>query len=164
MAKHVNTQIDIDAPAHIVWEILADFDRIAEWNDFIRHIEGGPKVGNKLVVEVWVGDRKPMTFKPTLLAYEPERELRWLGRFLLPRLADGEHRFVIEKIADDRVRFVHSETFRGLLIPLMFGGMKDDLHASFDHFNAALKQRAEARWVSQQAGVAEGVGHPGHGG
>lgn len=148
MARHVHTEIDIDAPAHIVWEILADFDRVAEWNDFIRHIEGGSEGGERLVVEIWLADRKPMTFKPTLLAYEPERELRWRGRLLLPRIADGEHRFAIEKLSDDRVRFTHSETFRGLLIPLIFGGMKDDLHASFQHFNESLKARAEARWAS----------------
>ena len=37
-----------------------------------------------------------MTFKPTVLAVHPERELRWLGRFILPGLFDGEHSFRIE--------------------------------------------------------------------
>jgi len=43
-----------------------------------------------------------MTFRPTILKAEPERELRWLGRLLLPGLFDGEHVFEIEQIMVDR--------------------------------------------------------------
>ncbi len=38
-----------------------------------------------------------MTMRPTVLVAEPGRELRWLGRLLVPGLFDGEHRFTIEE-------------------------------------------------------------------
>ena len=76
---------------------------------------------------------------------DPGRELRRLGRFLVPGLVDGEHAFIIEPLADNRVRFVHRETFRGLLVPLVFKSMAPDLEASFQAMNNALKERAEAR-------------------
>ncbi len=144
MAKHVRTEIEINAPANVVWSILSDFDAVAEWNDFIRHLEGDSTVGSKLVVEIWLADRKPMTFKPRLLAYEANSELRWKGRLLMPGVFDGEHSFVIEPIDDNRVRFVHSETFSGVLVPVMFNGMKKDVVSSFESFNRSLKARAEA--------------------
>jgi hypothetical protein len=54
---------------------------------------------------------KPMTFKPTVLAADPARELRWLGRVLMPRLFDGEHGFRLEPTVGG-CRLHHGETFR----------------------------------------------------
>jgi hypothetical protein len=36
-----------------------------------------------------------MTFRPTVLNAETNRELRWLGHLLAPGLFDGEHSFTI---------------------------------------------------------------------
>ena len=44
-------------------------------------------------------------FKTTVLVAEPYRELRWMGRLIIPGLFDGEHVLTIETIEDDRVRF-----------------------------------------------------------
>ena len=41
----VRTEIEIEAPANIVWQILTDFERYDEWNPFIRLIDGRLKVG-----------------------------------------------------------------------------------------------------------------------
>jgi hypothetical protein len=144
MAKYIETEIEINASAEIVWQVLSDFDGIAEWNDFIRHIEGERTKGSKLTVELWLGDRKPMTVTPRLLAYEPNREFRWKGKLLLPGIFDGEHSFIIEEIAEGKVRFVHAERFSGILVPLILGSIKKDLLASFQKMNEALKLRAEA--------------------
>ena len=72
---------------------------------------------------------------------EPDRELRWLGRVLLPGIFDGEHAFVIEPQANG-CRLRHEETFSGLLVPA-FGAMLDDTARSFADLNAALKRRVE---------------------
>lgn len=45
-----------------------------------------------------------MTFRPTVLVAEPDRELRWRGRLLVPGLLDGEHAFVVEPRGDGGVR------------------------------------------------------------
>ena len=79
-----------------------------------------------------------MTFRPTVRVAEPDRELRWLGRVLLPGIFDGEHAFIIEPQASG-CRLRHEETFSGLLVPA-FGAMLDDTARSFAELNA----RAEA--------------------
>jgi uncharacterized protein YndB with AHSA1/START domain len=38
--KQLHTQIEIDAPAKRVWELLTDFASYPQWNPFIRHISG----------------------------------------------------------------------------------------------------------------------------
>lgn len=144
MAKHIETEIEINASAEVVWKVLSDFDGIAEWNDFIRHIEGERTAGSKLTVELWLGKRKPMTITPRLLAFEPNREFRWKGKLLLPGIFDGEHSFTIEEIEHGKVRFVHAERFSGVLVPFILGSIKNDVLASFQKMNEALKLRAEA--------------------
>jgi hypothetical protein len=84
-----------------------------------------------------------MTFRPTVLVAEPSRELRRLGRVLLPGIFDGEHAFVIEPRSGG-CQLRHEETFRGLLVPA-FGAMLGDTAPSFAKLNVALKQRVEAR-------------------
>jgi hypothetical protein len=141
MTRRIATAVDIDAPASLVWRTLIDFAAYPEWNPFIRRINGKLEVGARLEVTIQPPDRKPMTFRPVVQRVEPERELRWLGRVLVPGLFDGEHAFVIEE-RPGGCRLRHEEAFRGLLVPL-FGGMLADTERGFATLNAALKRRAE---------------------
>ena len=84
-----------------------------------------------------------MTFRPTVLKAEPNRELRWIGRLLIPGLFDGEHIFNIEPLGTNRVRFVQREIFTGLLVPLFAKGLDTDTQRGFEEMNQALKVRAE---------------------
>jgi hypothetical protein len=143
MMKRIATTIDIDASAGTVWRILTDFAAYPDWNPFIRRLSGELVVGARLQVTIQPPGRRPMSFRPVVQRVEPERELRWLGRFLLPGLFDGEHGFVIEQRADG-CRLHHEETFNGLLVPL-FGGMLADTERGFAAFNVALQRRAEGR-------------------
>ncbi len=59
-----------------------------------------------------------MTFKPKVLAAARNRELRWLGRLIMPGLFDGEHSFRIEDRGRS-CRFHQTETFSGILVPFL---------------------------------------------
>jgi hypothetical protein len=83
-----------------------------------------------------------MTFKPTVLAAEPDHELRWLGRFLIPGLFDGEHALHIEPLGESSTRFVHQERFTGLLVGA-FKSTLDKTEIGFERMNSALEERAE---------------------
>jgi hypothetical protein len=84
-----------------------------------------------------------MTFRPVVLVAVPERELRWLGRLLLPGLFDGEHEFQLEQ-REAACRFHHSERFSGVLLPLFGDGLLQATREGFVVMNAALKKHAEA--------------------
>jgi hypothetical protein len=87
---------------------------------------------------------RAMTFKPTVLAVEPGRELRWLGRLLAPGIFDGEHVFHIEPLGQARSRFTQAERFSGILVGL-FRSTLDKTELGFEQMNAAVKTRAERR-------------------
>jgi hypothetical protein len=141
--RRLRAEVEIDAPPARVWEVLSHFDAFPEWNPFIRQISGSPREGEKLEVRIEPPGGRGMTFKPTVLNAEPSRELRWLGHLLLPRLFDGEHTLRIKPLDGGvRSRFIQSEEFRGILVPL-FGGGLDKTEEGFRQMNTALKERAE---------------------
>ena len=141
--RRIETAIDIAAPPIAVWNVLVDFAAYPDWNPFIRRLQGEARVGARLEVTVQPPGGRTMTFKPRVMAAEPARELRWLGRVLLPGLFDGEHGFRLEAVAGG-CRLHHGEIFRGLLVPL-FGRMLDATEQGFRALNQALKERVERR-------------------
>jgi hypothetical protein len=141
--RQLRSEIEIAAPPDRVWEVLSDFDAYPEWNPFIRRISGSARKGEKLEVRIEPPDGRGMTFRPTVLAAAPNRELRWLGRLLFPGLFDGEHTLRVEpRDGEEGSRFIQSEEFRGFLVPV-FGRMLGKTEEGFREMNAALKERAE---------------------
>ena len=103
--KELRTEIEIQASDERVWGLLTDFARFPLWNPFIRWVKGDAKVGARLEVRIQPSGARGMRFKPTVLKFKPKRELRWLGRLLMPGLSDGEHIFSIVPLGPQRVRF-----------------------------------------------------------
>ena len=143
MSSTIERSIEIDASPTTVWSVLTDTDAYPDWNPFMTKLAGDFTVGATLEVRIEPPKAKPMTFKPTVLAVEPERELRWLGKFVLPGLVDGDHILRIEPLAEGRSRFIQTEGFSGLLVrPLR--SMLGKTELGFEQMNAALKARAES--------------------
>jgi hypothetical protein len=139
--RRIFAPVDIAAPPAAAWAVITDFKSYPEWNPFIRRIAGDLRVGAKLQVTVKPQGQKEMSFKPTLIAVEPGRELRWLGRVLIPGIFDGEHSFTIEPAAGG-CRVLHEERFGGFMVPL-YRNMLDLTERSFFAANEALKKRVE---------------------
>ena len=143
--RTISTTIDIDAAPDLVWSVLTDFPAHAEWNPFFASISGTPAVGEQLRVVARKDDgSEGMVFRATVLDADPGVRLRWKGRLVLPGLFDGTHDFRLEPLADGRTRLHHGEEFRGLLVPLL-GGVVRDAEAGFGEFNRALAERVAAK-------------------
>jgi hypothetical protein len=140
----ISHEIEIDASPEAVWDVLADTASYPDWNPFVRKVEGELREGAKLEVRIAPPGGREMTFKPVVLAAQPARELRWVGRLLLPRFFDGEHSFRLEPLEGGRTRFVQSERFSGLLVPLLRSSLAKT-GAGFSEMNQALKKRVESR-------------------
>ncbi len=141
--KELSTEIEISAPAGKGWAILTTLSQFAEWNPLIREAEGEVREGAQLRIRIEPPGGKGMTFKPTVTRVLPEREFRWLGRFLLPALFEGEHIFELTPLSESRIRFVHREQFSGLLPPFLWGSLESSTRQGFEEMNAALKKEAE---------------------
>lgn len=141
----IATSVEIDAPPSRVWDVLVDLAAYPEWNPFIVEASGTLAVGETLSLRMALPGREPTAVEPRLLVVDPERELRWKGRVLIPGLFDGEHAFVLTPIDDGRTRFDQSERFGGILLPIARSMIYDATVESFHALDAALAQRAEER-------------------
>jgi hypothetical protein len=145
MAKEIKTTIEIDASVSTIWAVLTDFGRYSEWNPFIRSIRGQAKQGERLEIFIQPPGGNGMTFRPVILALQPEHELRWIGRIMVPGIFDGEHQFQLEPMGERRTRLIHGEVFSGLLVPLLWQNLDTQTRQGFEEMNNALKNRVESR-------------------
>ena len=139
----IETQIDIDASVEEVWSVFSDFARWPEWNSFVRKIEGTVAEGERIVVKLYPPGSRPATFKPRVVALQPNDRFHWLGRLLIPGLFDGEHQFRVESLGEGRTRFIQREEFRGLLTGLMMRLVREATTQGFEDSNRELKERVE---------------------
>jgi hypothetical protein len=140
--KEVYSEIQIKASASVVWGILTDFEKFGEWNPFITEISGTLKEGSELRVFMEPPNSKGMEFKPTLKKVETEKKIQWLGKVWIPKLFDGEHRWIINQIDDNNVLFIQKERFTGIFVPF-FSKLLKNTKSGFEMMNQNLKQRAE---------------------
>jgi hypothetical protein len=142
MKKQLNTEIIISSTPEIVWEILTGFDKYPDWNPFIRYLKGNKDVGEQLIVRLQPPDSKEVEFKPVILKYKKNEELRWKGKLGINGIFDGEHYFMLVDLDNGQTRFIHGEKFGGILVPFMektFIKTKK----GFEMMNQALKEQCE---------------------
>jgi hypothetical protein len=141
--KQLDNELEINASAERVWQLLTDFASFPQWNPFIQHVSGQLKRGAQLEVTLRPSGTHATTIRPIVLKTEPNRELRWVGRWLLPGLLDDEHIFTIEPLDAERVRFTQREIFTGLLASFHGRSRNTDTRRGFREMGKALKLRAE---------------------
>lgn len=142
MAKEVRTEIHINTTPEKAWQVLTNFENYPNWNPFIKSISGEKVVGGKLAIEITPPNRKLMKFKPKVLIFNINKELKWLGTGPIKGLFDGEHSFKIVAQENGTVKFEHGEMFRGILVGLM-PKVLNDTKLGFEQMNEAFKIECE---------------------
>src|ERR1035437_2346324 len=145
MAKEIKTEILINATSDKVWTVFTNFDNYPKWNPFIKSIIGQVLVGNVIIVQLKPPGAKGMTFKPKVLTFEINKELRWLRHLLFPGLFDGEHKFELIDNGDGTTTFRQSERFKGILVPLFKKMLDENTMNGFNLMNQKLKELAEQK-------------------
>ncbi|EFJ47369.1 hypothetical protein VOLCADRAFT_117866 [Volvox carteri f. nagariensis] len=142
----LRTQVEINAPAERVWEIMGNLREWSSFNSFLK-IENAPDTpapGQSLRVSFQPpGHAKPTVMAPQVVAYKPGTELRWRGKLFGSDLFFvGEHFFTLQPVGTDRTLLLHGEDFKGCLVPLL-GSVLADTKKGFVEFNEGLKRAAE---------------------
>jgi hypothetical protein len=140
--KELCTEIEIQSTPEKIWQILTNLDQYPEWNPLIYRAIGTVKVGEKVQITVKSGSKETI-LHCTVVKAEPGKELRWKYHVVLPGLFRGEHRFVIQPIGNNKIRFVDREIFDGLFVPLQSRSIDTNSRRGFEAMDQALKMRAE---------------------
>lgn len=137
----ISTDIWIDSPPQAVWKILTDTADYPSWNPEISRLDGPLRVGQAFEM-VEGSEPDAMVFHPTLLALQPDRELRWKGYVGIPGIFDGEHRFLLEAVGG-RTHLIQDEKFSGILAGRLTQEINQDTIEHMQAMNRALKKRLE---------------------
>ena len=143
--KSIRTEVIVDAPPEQVWAVLTGFDRYGEWNPCILSIEGDVEPDQTLLITIRFAWLPPIRFKAQLDRFRQNEILGWHAVFLAG-LFIGHHWFELHPLdSGSSTRFVHCETFEGLLsapILLVLSGL---FRQGYTAMNRALKTRVEQK-------------------
>jgi hypothetical protein len=139
LKNEIRSETQIEFTPEKVWQILLESPQFipSELKEAIRK----GLVGKPLKVRMASGARGA-TFKIKVTSVLPEAEIRW-GYLMIRGLFDGEHSFRIQQKAPNKVLFIQSEKFSGVLVPFLSKTIRNRKN-EFDRTNEFLKKKAEA--------------------
>lgn len=149
--RQISASIEIEAGAERVWQVLTDFAAYPQWLPLFPLVTGAVEEGGVLTLLPPADAPHAPIQTLVLRRVVPCRELAWSEQEALPGAFSGTRRFVIEPLSPHRVRLVQSETFAGLLGPLLAGALLGGTRRAFARVNEALKARAEQASGAAQA-------------
>jgi hypothetical protein len=132
-------ELDIQATAAALWNLLTDAKGFPRWNSTITRVEGEIREGERLRLHVPGTDR---TFTPRVSGVVPDERMTWTGGF--SPVFKGVRTFELTPRADGSTDFVMEERFSGLMLPLVRGSMPD-FGPVFERYANDLKREAELR-------------------
>ncbi|OIO59118.1 MAG: SRPBCC domain-containing protein [Alphaproteobacteria bacterium CG_4_10_14_0_2_um_filter_63_37] len=139
----LRTEIEIHAPAAIVWRVLTDTAEYPKWNPLIAGISGDLNAGSQIEVAFYKGDGSHRLLRPVVQQVEPGRYLSWKGHLWIPGLYHGEHGFEIRPSPRGGIHFIHRAMFGGLLLPVLRHKLRAVTLPGFRAMNRMVKDRAE---------------------
>ncbi|GFM28861.1 SRPBCC domain-containing protein [Novosphingobium sp. PY1] len=151
-AVTVSETVEIAAPARIVWAILTDMPRYAEWNPFCVRAASTLEMGAAVEMTL-VNYAAPGSLVPNceyICGFEPEKLLSWemVHSEAWPYPARRDQ--VIEATGENSCRYHSTDAFLGAngIHVHRFAGPW--IKRAFDDSARALKARAEAMFAAEE--------------
>lgn len=151
-AVAVSETVEITAPARVVWAVLTDMPRYAEWNPFCVRASSTLEMGAAVDMTL-VNYAVPGTLVPNceyICAFEPERMISWemVHSDFWPYPARRDQ--VIEPTGDASCRYFSTDAFLGTNGIHVFRFAGPWVKRAFDDSARALKARAELLYAQEQ--------------
>ena len=150
-AVTVSETVEIAAPARVVWQVLTDLPRYAEWNPFciraVSSLEMGAAVEMTLLNYAAPGGLVPNL--EYICAFEPERLISWEMRHSQAWPYPARRDQVIEATGSESCRYFSTDAFLGANGIHVFRFAGPWIKRAFDDSGRALKARAEAVHAGQ---------------
>lgn len=150
MAIEINHELTINAPAGIVWEVISDAARYAEWNPFVLECETKLQPGSPINMKVKLGNGIQ---KANEIIDEVHEGRGFSYRMKPPPLGAlcSYRTHDIEPQSDNISVYRSHFELDGWLSPLVSMLMRSKLQAGFDGMSHAIKARAESLAQARQA-------------
>jgi hypothetical protein len=148
LAFRIEHRIGIQAPAEVIWGLIADLDRWSEWNPLYTRAIGKISIGATLDLTLALPGEAPRQIQPKVMDWEPDAQLVW-RLDLVPMLAHTVRYLEIEALSETGCVFNNGEFFHGMLGERAGRSKRRVIHEGFTALGETVKARAEAAWRAQ---------------
>ena len=136
-------EVVIDAPAALVWEIITDFEKYGEWNQFCPSIEGELEIGSPVKMQVDLGNGLQEQVE-YITCIEAPVKITWSMENKPGDPIHADRSQVVTALDDGRCSYVTYDDFSGDFAAEMVKQMGEQVRSGFNLCARNLKQRAEA--------------------
>ena len=145
----VEDRIGVQAPAEVIWEIVSDLQRWAEWNPTYTQAKGQIRIGSILTLTLALPGQPPQVIKPKVLDWIPGEQLHWELK-LMGGMIKTVRYIEIEARGETGCIIDNGEIFGGFMGPSLGKRMGGTVRRGFRAMNEALKTRAETMWAERK--------------
>jgi hypothetical protein len=139
----VVASVEIAAPAERAWAVLVDLDEYHAWNTFTPSVRSTLIVGEPVHLEVVLGPRRRTRSVNHVEIVEAPHRLVWRSTLVHPRMLRTRRTQTIESLDEERCRYTSSETFEGLLAPLVDRVSRSAVQRGFTAVADGLRRHVE---------------------
>jgi hypothetical protein len=145
----IEDRIGIQAPAEVIWEVVYDLERWAEWNPTYPKASGVIRIGEHLDVTLALPGQAQQALRPKVLEWVPHEQLHWQLSMLGGMIKTLRY-VEIQALAEASCIIDNGEIFGGLMGPSLGRRMARPVRQGFRAMNEALKARAEQIWQTRK--------------
>jgi hypothetical protein len=131
--------VSIHARPEDVWARLTNAAGFPSWNSTVTSIEGEIAQGQRLTIRVPIAPGR--AFKPRVVSFDPGKRMVWSDG--MAPMFKGERTFLLTPRPDGTTEFAMSETFAGLMLPMIKRSLPD-FRPVFEQYATDLKRACEA--------------------
>jgi len=144
-AFRIEHRLGIPAPAHVVWQVLADLERWGEWNPLYARIEGRLSIGAQLNVTEQLPGFEPEQLAPFVVDWVPDFQIIWRTSQSFGFLKRLRY-FEIDRLSDEGCIFANGEDWYGRPARYVTPAKRRAMREAFEAMGEALKARALSVW------------------
>ena len=142
--QEIKTEIEVSAPPSEVWSIITDINNWKTWSPIINDSQGTAAVGSTLTITMTGKEegKDGPKYRPVITELDEPAYFRWRAHMLADFIFTNYKIIELEETASG-TRVTHTESFKGLLAPIMCGQMEKGVPPMLNSMNKALKELAE---------------------
>ena len=140
----IEHRVGIQAPAEVIWAVIADLPGWARWNPTYVRATGDIRIGAKLDLTLALPGQAHQQIQPTVLDWVPNEQLHWRVT-QLGGLVRAIRYIEIEALAPASCIISNGEIVGGLMGQAIARRRGRSIYRGFVAMSEALKAEAEAR-------------------
>lgn len=143
----IEHRLGVAAPAEVIWEVVSDLERWADWNPSYSKASGRLSIGAAISLDAkWPG-MQPHRHEGTIIDWVPDTQLLW--REKAGFMANSLRYIEIDKLSDHGCVLASGEILDGWGVRYLSGRRKSAAYRAFEAMDEAIKTRAESLWQAR---------------